>query len=276
MAAPVLQTSGIGGTSGATLATVAPLYTTGTVYYVLSTTGSDSAAGTERENPLATLSQAYTNASAGDIIVLLSGHAETLASSQTLGKAGLLILGEGSGTSRPQLTRSGDVVLLNVTAAGVRIDNVYFPASTVASTNARIKMAAANDRVVNCYFQHGANDTGPGIETVTGASQIVISGTTCISTATSLTAQPAQAIKVTNAITDLQIGGDSDTSAVTIDGGTVGWSNPYAMNLAAAVTRLAVTKLDLLNGSDVTVTTGTTGYIYARTVSGGSRIVWPA
>ena len=278
MSAPNLQSSGIGGTTGAALVPLSPLYITGDIWYVSSVTGSDAGSprGKERERPLATLAQAITNAAAGDIIVCLSGHSETLTGSQAISTAGLLILGEGSGSSRPQFTRNGDVVMFNVSGAGVRIENLHFPASTTASANSRVKFSAANDQLVNCYFEHGANDTGPGLETVTGASQVEVRSTTFISTSTDVTAQPSHAIKVTNAITDLRIGGDTDADAVTIDGASSGWSNPYAINLAAAVTRLRAQKVDLLNGSDVILTTGSTGYFHVRNASGGSRIVWPA
>lgn len=276
MAAPKLDTAGVGGTAGAVLATLAPLYFTGDVWFVRSTTGSDSYDGRDREKPLATLAQAHTNAAAGDWIVCLSGHVETLSSAQTFGTAGILLLGEGTGSSRPRFTRAADINMFDVTAAGVRIENVFFPATTTtASTKSRVRFAGVNDQLVNCYFESGANDTGPAAETVTGASQVVMRSSTFISTAVALSAQPASAIKVTNAITDLQLGGDGDGDALVVNGGTYGWST-YAVNLAAAVTRLRATKVDLLNGSDVIVTTGSTGWIQPRNVTGMSRIVWPA
>src|SRR5689334_19357234 len=111
MASPNIYPNGVGGSTGASLATAAPLYASGQVWYVSSTTGVDGAspAGLDRVKPLATLAQAYTNAAAGDFIVCLSGHVETLTSAQTIGKADIKLVGEGTGSSRPRFTRNADI-----------------------------------------------------------------------------------------------------------------------------------------------------------------------
>lgn len=273
MASPNIWANGVGGTAGAALALVAPLYTSGNIWYVLSTTGSDAASprGKERIRPLATLAQAVTNAAAGDIIVCLSGHAETLTSQQAFSNADIHVIGEGAGSNRPKFTRNADIVMFNVTAAGVKFDNLYFPASTLASANSRVKFAGANDRMVGCYFECGTLDNGPSLETVTGASQVsVTGGTYFVSTSTSVASQPDSAIKVTNAITDLEL----DT--VIMDGASSGWANPYAFNGAGAVTRLRATNVDLLGDSDMTFATGTSGHLYVRNRTGSARVVWTA
>jgi len=94
--------------------------------------------------------------------------------------------------------------------------------------------------------------------------------TTVISTATAPSDQPESAIKVTNAITDLWI------NNLTINGGSSGWANPYAFNGAAAVTVFRALQVSLLNDSDVTLATGTTGWIQVGTTSGSARVVWAA
>lgn len=273
MASPNIYFSGVGGTAGATLATVSPLYTSGTVWYVYATTGVDGAspAGQDRVKPLATLAQAHTNASAGDTIVCLSGHTETLTAAQTFSKADIKVIGEGSGDNRPKFTRNGNVQMFDVTAAGVVFWNIYFPTSvTTTSALSRLRTAAVQTIVRDCYFQCGARDTGPTYETITGASQAVLRDTTFIATGTSLTAQPHSAIKVTNALTDF------DVDAVTLSGSTYGWSNQFAFNGAAAITRLRAINLDLLLDSDVTLATGTSGYVHPRNKSGSARVVWTA
>ncbi len=273
MASPNIYLNGVGGTAGATLATVSPLYVSGVVWYVSSVTGTDagSTAGQDRVKPLATLAQAYTNASAGDTIVLLSGHVETLTAAQTFAKADIKVIGEGAGSNRPRFTRFGDVVMFDVTAAGNVFWNIYFPASiTTTTTKARLRTAAAMTVVRSCYFESAAIDTGPAFETVTGASQVLVRDTSFVSTATLVTAQPHSAIKVTNAITDLEM------ETVTLDGGTTGWSNQYAFNGAAAITRLRALNVDQLGDSDVTLATGTSGYFVPRYKTGSARCVWTA
>lgn len=200
----------------------------------------------------------------------LSGHTETLTAAQTFSKADIKLIGEGSGSNRPKFTRNGDVNMFDITAAGVVVWNIYFPASASASTKSRWRTAGANSNLRDCYFECGANDTGPAAETITGAGSVVVRGTSFVSTATTVSAQPSQAMKVTNAITDLEL----DT--VVFDGGTTGWSNQYAFNAAGAVTRLRALSLDLLNDSDVTIVTGSSGYVTVRNKSGSARVVWAA
>lgn len=271
MASPNLYPNGIGGASGATLATAAPLYASGNVWYV-GPSGSDAGGsrGQDRLRPLATLAQAITNASAGDIIALLSSHTQTIGSSQTIGKAGLTIISEGTGSSRATFTRSFDGVMFDITAAGVRLVNVYFNDSTLTSTAARVKSASTSTLVSGCYFESGANDTGPALEFVTGAGQGRIYDTTFISVATSVASQPESAVKVTNAMSDL------DMELVRFDGGSTGWSNQFAFNGAAAITRLQALNIDMLNDSDATMATGTTGFWVVRNKSGSARVVWTA
>lgn len=273
MASPNLQTNGAGGSSGSEFATVAPIYTSGDVWYVYSVTGSDAASprGKERIRPLATLAQAHTNAAAGDVICILSGHTETLTAAQTFNKAGLLVIGEGSGATRPRFTRFGNVVMFDVTAAGVMFDNLFFPASvTTSSASARMRFAGGGNQCRNCYFECSTLDDGPSIETVTGAADILIRDTTVISTATSISDQPDSAIKVTNALSRL------DLDTVTMDGGSSGWANPFTFNGAAAITTLRGINMDLLRDSDMTFATGTTGYLHVRNHSGSARVVWTA
>lgn len=272
MASPNLYPNGIGGTTGAELATVSPLYASGQVWYVSSDTGVDavSPAGLDRIKPLATIAQAHTNAAAGDFIVCLSGHEETLTAAQTYDKADIKFVGEGSGSNRPRFTRNGDVNMFDVTAAGVQFHNVYFVASSSASTKSRLRTAAVSTLVRDCYFECGASDTGPAAETITGAGQIVYRDTSFVSVATLLTAQPHSALKVTNAITDL------DIDTCVFSGGTTGWSNQHAINIAGAVTRLRAVNVDLLADSDATIVTGTTGYFNVRYKTGSARVLWAA
>lgn len=277
MASPNFYSNGNGGSSGSTLATAAPVLSSGFTWYVSSTaTGAADAAtpaGRERIKPLLTLAQAITNASANDTICILSGHTETLTSAQTISTAGLNIIGEGTGSNRPQFTRNvaGNGHLFDVSGAGVTIDNIYFPAtSTTASTGSKVKLSGAAPRILNCYFEASTLDDGSQLETVTGASQVLVYNTTFISTATAPSNQPESGMKVTNALTDLWL----DT--VVFSGGTSGWANPFAFNGAAAITRLRAINCDLLLDSDVTLATGTVGYWHTRNKTGSARVVWAA
>ena len=116
--------------------------------------------GLEPLAPFATLAQAITAAIAdrGDVIMVAAGHAETLAAAVTVNKSGLTIQGLGTKRSRPAFTISGAVDGLDVTAANVKIDNLYFPGPTGAAT-AFINIGAADVEVSNCEFIADADAT---------------------------------------------------------------------------------------------------------------------
>lgn len=271
MASPTIHPAGFGASAGSDLAISSRLYSSGTVYFVGSANGgSDAYAGTDRLKPLATLNQAITNSSAGDIICLLANHAETMTGAVGTVKARTAIVGEGTGSSRPTLACGAAVSWWSMANNGVVIDNIIVAASTVAPTTYRMQVSGIGTTIMNCKFQFGALDTVTGLNLPTGAAQIRIRDCEFVSTATSVAAQPASAITVANAMTDLWL------ENVTLDGGTTGWSNPYAFVGTGAVTGLRAFGLRLLGGSDMTMATGTTGYIGESTDSGSVRITWAA
>lgn len=145
--------------SGADSFIYSDIFVTGAVHWVDSVNGNDANAGTFEE-PLATLAQAITNATAnnGDVIICKSGHTETVGSTITVSKAGLKIFGMGSGTSRPSFTVNAATDGIDVTGADVELNNLYFPAGTTATNTARINVGAARCRIKNCGFVCGAYD----------------------------------------------------------------------------------------------------------------------
>lgn len=145
--------------SGADEFIVSDLITTGNIHWVDSVNGNDSNTGSEAE-PLATLEQAITNATAnnGDIIVLKSGHSQTVSSTITISKAGLKIFGIGEGSAAPIFTLAAATDAISVTANNVEINNLYFAAGTTATNTARINVDAANCKIKGCTFKCGAYD----------------------------------------------------------------------------------------------------------------------
>jgi len=265
VASPYIYDSS-GGSTGPTMVTKGPWRETGQRWYI-HRSGSDVAPGTDRIRPLATTAQAVINAAAGDTLIFLEGHSETLAVAQTLAKA-LYLVSEGSGSTRAAFTANGAVAMFDVTSAGVWFENLYFPQSSVAPT-ARIRVGAAECAVLSCDFDCGALDTGAALKLVTGWGTTRVEGCTFLSTATAVTAQPLAGIEVANAGNGLWMVND------TFDGGTVGWSD-YAFKMTAAVTRLHATDLSLLRGSDVFWATGSSGRIYVKDKSGTARLVLTA
>lgn len=134
------------------------IFVTGAVYWVDSVTGNDANAGTNRNSPKATIGSALSAATDnnGDIIILESGHTETITSAITVSKS-LSIFGLGTGTSKPRFTINGNVDCFDLTGNDIYVYNLYFPAGTAAHT-ARINVDSAGCRIENCDFQCGAND----------------------------------------------------------------------------------------------------------------------
>jgi hypothetical protein len=268
MAAPINYPSGAGGTTGDPLVTISPLITSGTVWYVHSGTGTDAAAprGKERIRPLATVAQAYTNATFGDFIVCLSGHAETLTSTLTVAKTGLRILSEGTGSNRARFTCGGAIICFDITAASVMLGNLYFPASTVTPSVARVRSNIDYPTIRGCYFECGTLDTVESVRIIASTTRPEICDTSFVSTSTSVASQPESAIKIASAI------GDMTMDNVVFDGGASGWSNPYAFAGDAAITRFLATNIDLLNDSDMKLATGSTFTIHIRNKSLSTRV----
>ena len=267
MSSPNLYQNGAGGTVGHSLAIRSPVWALNASYiWYVGPGGTDAAspAGRRREKPLATLAQAHTNCAAGDIIVCLEGHLESLSAAQVFSKARVKVVSEGSGSSRARFTCTGAVAMFDVTAAGVRFLNLYFPASTAVPT-ARIRSAAARTYIEDCYFECGASDTSRAVSFVTGAGTATVSGTSFVSVA----ATPAIGIEIINAISDL------DLIDVTFDGGASGWTD-FAFKATAAVTGIYANVANQLNNSDAYFVTGSSGTWVPGDASGSALLVQDA
>lgn len=263
MASPLIYTSGAGGTTGDALVTSSPLWTfnSARVWYVYSGTGVDAAspAGRQREKPLATTAQAFTNAAPGDIICYLAGHVEAIGILGSMGKANIVQVSEGTGTSRARFTSNVADVMWEYTGAGCQLRNLYFPASTIAPVGARVQSRAASFLLKDCYFECGALDTVPAFRTAAGSAQFRAQGTTFVATAS----QPSVGLELTVAVANPEI------LNCTFDGSSFGFSS-YALNGAAAATGLRGEGNQLLNNADAIFATGTTGYWYPGSSSGSA------
>ena len=256
--------NGAGGSVGADFAVLKNTYRSGNYIYVGNAVSgaSDANAGTERTKPLATIGQANTNSAAGDTVVVLAGHNETVTSSVVLSKAGVTIAGEGSGTLVPRFTCNAAIAMLDITAAGVQLDNLYFPASTAVPT-ARVRVGAAFSWLRHLQFDCGASDTVRALSYVTGAGTARFTD----SRFTAVAATPAVGLEVINAITDLAM------DIVTFDAGSFQWSD-YAWKGSAAITRLKATRIYQFAGSHILFPTTTTGDLQIAGATGDSRVDW--
>lgn len=126
----------------------------GNVFWVNSTGGSDGNKGT-RDRPFATLDYAIGRCTAnnGDIIMVMSNHAETITGvgGITADVAGITIVGMGHGAQRPRFLMDGAAtVTFVVSAADVVVENLVF--------------ASGHADVVRCFNITAAGFTAHKIE----------------------------------------------------------------------------------------------------------------
>lgn len=132
------------------------LFSTGTVFYVSSTTGSNDNNGTDPSTPKATIAGAISacTASKGDVIICLPGHTEAVTStSLTLSKAGVTIVGIGTGSVKPTLTFGATSSTINVQAANCTMQNFRMTAGIGDVVTAFLHATAAqNTRYIDIEF----------------------------------------------------------------------------------------------------------------------------
>lgn len=131
----------------------------GNVWFVQSThanAGDSAGKGQTPEAPFATLDYAVgqCEASIGDTIILLPGHAETITASVTLtlDVAGIVVIGIGEGPLKPTITLGTDTTAtVTISAANVNIKNVIFK-SNVDSLAIMIDVNADGAVFEDCLF----------------------------------------------------------------------------------------------------------------------------
>ncbi len=236
-------------------------YLSGLVQFLDTVSGSNANSGAIPELPVATLAQAVTNSAANGLILIGEGSSESLSASQVVNLAGLYIAGCGTGSTRPRYTCTGTVDMLSLTAAGIVIDNLYFPQSTAVATS-RIAYTAANGEVRNCYFECGASDTNRALRVHTGANSTRVEACTFLATAS----RPAIGLEVSAAVTDTTL------VDLTFDGGSYGWTD-YALKVSAAGTRVRTRGVTLVRRSRLGHTvTATTYQLFAVTADGANPV----
>lgn len=270
---------GLGGyTTGDSLGMAEPLLVSGNVWYVDTVDGVDavSPAGKNATAPLQSLSQAISNAANHDIIVLINASGAGLTSAVTVNKS-VTIMGSSTagGASANDLYRIGGaaVNLLTITAADVQLRNLRFRATGYGETGpsavatSRIVVSGARFRMVGCYVECGAADTGAALELASGADSAEIRSCDFISN--SITTAPYGCILGSAALTGLRVFNSS------FSGGATGFSNFYAVDLSSgAVTRAEVEGVSLLHGADMKLHASSTGWVHIEEATGSSRVDW--
>lgn len=139
--------------------------------------GSDGNPGTY-QRPFSTLDFAIgqCTASRGDVIVLMPGHAENLATAGAITSdvAGVAVVGLGTGSLRPKFSWTGASADWNITANNLSFYNVQFEAN-VADVTSGIDVSGVRGLTFDsCYFTESAANLNwvDVIDFATGAADI--------------------------------------------------------------------------------------------------------
>lgn len=135
---------------------------TGDRFFVHSGTGKTTNSGSSPGGALTTIDAAIgkCNASVGDIIYVMPGHAETISAAAGIDAdvIGISIIGLGQGANRPVITcDTADTVDIDIDAASVTIKNLIFSAN-FADIVALIDVNATDFTLDGCHFQATAVD----------------------------------------------------------------------------------------------------------------------
>lgn len=267
---PQYLADGIGGTVGDSLTTDIGMFgISGSVMYVSSVSGSDTSGyGRNRERPVASLQYAVNQSSVGDIIVLLDDHTEQPGVTILVDKK-LVITAEGYSDGKPTASiwgnTSGSDEVLTVTGSDVEIRGVRFRPQLLANGAGNfLGWSGTRGRMVGCYFESGAFDTGPKF--ALSGDFFAIESTTFISI--SATAVPGQAF----------LGAAAGMSQFAmrdcvLSGGGTGWSSANgAMYLQDTTLDVRIEGMSLLLGADIRLASGITGYATVNVATGGGQV----
>ncbi len=132
-----------------------PLFGSQRYIFVCSVNGSSVATGEDDTFPISTLDGGINAANAGDVIVVLPGHTETItaASGVDIDKDNLKIIGLGYGTQIPTIEFNHADATVTVDADNIYIENIRFNSSITSVTVGVDVIAGATDCIINrCIF----------------------------------------------------------------------------------------------------------------------------
>lgn len=253
------------------------LYLSGNVYWLDNSNAlaSDTNAGSERDRPLATLAQAISNFTAanGDLIVVESGHAQALLTTQTISEADTKVFGLGtSSAQKPSFTISAASLvstLFTLSGNGVELHGLRFPVSPITCT--RVSITGEQVVIEGCDFTSNTAYDLTSVVINSGDGVEIDNCTFTISAAPALVSSSSQAITSAHTAALYNL-----IRNCTFDGGSsaLGWSGG-ALALNSAVQRTVILGCTFLNGSDLVVPTGETNVtVSGNVMDATSRVEW--
>lgn len=188
------------------------------VYYVSSVTGASTNSGKTQTKPLATVAQALEKctASRGDIILVMPGHVETLATAAalTVNKIGTQVIGLGFGTLRPTFSFTDTASQVILSSANTGMHNCIFTCAVDSLVNGFSITAPGVGFTYNTFNYTSTNDSLMWIATTAAADDFVFQHNYCLADHVG----PTEFIRLVGAdraiITDNFINGSFSTAAI--------------------------------------------------------------
>lgn len=237
------------------------------IWWVNSEGGTDAAGfGRTSGAPFDTLKYAIDTGGATGLVVVIGGHTETVTSEITVGDA-TVIVGSGTGTGKPTLTRNSTAVGMSLSAAnGGYLLNVKWDKDTQANGNPTVALSAVASMCQSVDFMCNEHQNGRSIM-VTAHHTVVDSCTfTSVATSSADRPKPTYASDATN---------NNLVTNSTFDGGQYGWELHCA---EPNPNYLIIENLSLIRNSIFVVDIygyfqATDCFIQVGTATGGSGIV---
>jgi hypothetical protein len=219
--------------------------------------GSDGNPGSYQK-PFSTLDYAIGRCTAnrGDIIFVMPGHVETLATAAAiaLDVAGVAVIGLGVGSLRPKLNFTATAATMTMSAANCSIKNILFTGGIDAVVSPLV-ISAADCTVEQCELRDVTGQMTNGILTTAAADRLKIldhvhRGDTAAGTGAAIAIVGGDSIEITAKVID------GNFSVGAIDVRTTATTNLWVHDIGRMYTRNAA---DILIVDTITASTGQIG-----------------
>jgi hypothetical protein len=260
---------------GGMFAVVNQSLTTGNIYFVNATTGTNASGyGLNPDAPFASVAYALTQVTAnqGDRIYVMPGHTEAIADATSFAAAtaGVQVIGLGAGSARPTITiGTANTATVAVSADNVSFENMIFTANFLSIAAAFTLSTAKNFALRNCKFTETSNVLNfLNIVKSTGAANTVDGltvtdcnwnglGTTSVN-ALILSANDVDSLTVLRNV--VKLARTADSAMIVITAGVL-------TNLDCGENKLYTAQTATSNGSLINVGgTTSTGFVYSNRV----------
>lgn len=266
----------------------------GNIWYVSSTTGSDTANNGKAPNQaFATLDKADLSATASnnDIIYVLPGHSETLtaAAQVSLSTAGVTVIGLGVGRNRPVFNYTTSAAAsFDITGANYTLINLVFNPTGVSAVTAAINITSADVSLLDCEMQlsTGTNGVVLGILTAATAARLRVERCRFIGPATSTdttTAAIKHEVGIDYVIRNCEFKGkltQGILNATTVLGGLIK-DNTFVIATGTLAVSVAAASTPFIVNNRINVPSGTTpitaaaGFVIGNLYSAAAGVTAP-